>query len=427
MKVLVIGNGAREHLIVLKLVQSKAVSKVYCAPGNCEIEKIAECLDIRSTDIKSLLDFAEENNIDLTVANNEESISLGIANSFREKGRLIFAPTKEAARITYNRSSAKKFLYKQKVPTAKFHIFDKEGQALSYAKKADYPLVIKYDTRTSKENVFICDSFNQAKKVTERCFELSFKNIIFEEYKKGESFSFQVVTDGYNAVPLPSCRFYSWTLDGNGGYSVDGTGAYSPLSFIDEQLQSQMAQKVFYPILDGLNQNNNPYTGILSIEFIIDENKKFYVTDLRANVPDSAAVTSFSLLEDDLFRIFYSTATGALADEFETFSISNDSVIVLPLLSGISPDKFYEGNVIEGLEEIDDESVTLLFSNISKNDFAEIVTAGFKPITILARVSTLHRAREKAYETAETINFQNKSYRKDIAKISDFSACFSDM
>lgn len=420
MKILVIGNDAVTHATVWKLAQSPKIEKIYCAKGSKAISEIAECVDISPSEVDKLLAFVIQNDINLTVVCAENAITRGIADLFEINGQQIFAPHQEAAKICTNKVISRKFLYKSGVPVPKFSTFDKEPMAMEYARKAQYPLVIKFENHTSNRSAYVCHSFKDAKSIIEKSFEFLNKNVIFEEYifsRTGKEISFSIVTDGYNAVPLLATVPYKRTSDSLGALNTRGIGSIAPAPFVDKDLETKIAQKVFFPILDALNAQHMPYSGILTADIIIDDNNNIKVIDLNSYMTNPDAQTILALLQTDLLDIMYSTTIGALGDEYEAFDFEDDRAATVYLNSGSFPAKFTKGYEITGLDDIESEDDVLVFHNeTKKNEFGEWATDGGRVVSVTATASTLTKAVEKAFDATELIDFKNKTINKNIGK-----------
>lgn len=415
MKVLVVGSGGREHSIVWKLTQSKRVSQIYCIPGNPGIAKIAECIDI-ANDINAICEFALENAVDLTIVNSGALIKKGIVNIFRENNLLIFGPTKEAASIESDSTFIKTLLSEYNIPSRKSAIFDKETLALNYIKKAKFPLIIKYESEEGSRGEFLCETDEQAKKVIKIGFESLYKAVVIEDFIAGKDVSMHFVSDGYNIVPLSPCKEYNMLYDGNTGPLTDGMGAYAPVGFIGYELEQKIAHNILFPLLDGLNAKEKPFTGILNIKLIVDKYNNPYVVSFKSQLSDTAAQTILPLLDDDLFEIMYSVATGSFSDEYEFFSISNSSAVTVNLVSQGYPLNVKKQNVIEGLDSIDDDDVYVFQAGTLINQYGELVSYGGNVMSLTAVGATLHRAYEKVYDAVGLVKFKEMKYRKDIAK-----------
>ena len=299
MKVLIIGSGAKEYTIAKKISYYENTSLVFVAPGNDAIAEFANCIDIKADDVENLAEFAKANEIDLTIVASETAISSGIAERFNEAGLMVFAPSADAAKISIYKSVGKKFMYKTKVPTPKFGIFDRENMAIDYARKSQYPLLVKTDMHISGENIYVCDNFKIAKRIIENLFDSKHKKVIIEDYVSGQEFSYYVITDGYNAMPLESVVPYKGTLEGNGGSLTSGLGAYAPFYMIDRNLESRIFQEVVYPTLDELAKNGNPYVGVLGIDIILDRQGKLNVIEFNSFFKEPDAQCILELLDEN--------------------------------------------------------------------------------------------------------------------------------
>ncbi|MDD3013914.1 MAG: phosphoribosylamine--glycine ligase [Candidatus Gastranaerophilales bacterium] len=416
MKVLVVGSGGKDHALVWSLAQSKKVSQIFCAPGNAGIKNLAECIDIRIDNIEDLCRFAKENNIDLTIVGAKLPLSMGIVDLFKKNNLLIFGPTQAATKIETSKSFTKKLLNKYHIPTAPYAIFDKELLAIEYARKAKYPLVIKYDGTFTRQSVFICETFEEAKRIIENCFENLYKAVVIEEFLTGKEVSFHVITDGYNAVPLSTAQNYKKAFDGNAGPNTEGMGSFAPVSFVDTSLEEKIAQNIIFPLIDAMTKEGISFTGILHTNLLIDEKNNPYLLGVNSSIGDPEAQVILPLLEDDLFDIMYSAAIGAFADEYESFNLSDSYAISVVLTSAGYPNPGKKGTPIEGLEFIDDDDVLVFHSGTVKNKYAELITNDGRVLSVTAIASTLHRAYDKVYDVIDVIDFKDMRYRKDIAK-----------
>jgi len=416
MKVLVVGSGGKEHALVWALSKSEKVGQIFCAPGNAGIKNLAECIDIRIDDINALCNFAKENGIDLTVVGPKLPLSMGIVDLFKKNNLLIFGPNQAATKIETDKSFTKRLLNKYKIPTAPYTIFDKEVPAIEYVRKAKHPLVIKYDGPFASQCVFVCETFEQSRRTIETCFESLYKAVIIEEFLEGKEISFHVVTDGYNAVPFSAAQNYKKAFDGNAGANTPGMGAYAPVSCVDLNLESKIAQKIIFPLIDAMTNEGIPFTGILHANLLIDEKNNPYLLGVNSTIGDPEAQAILPLLEDDLFDIMYSTAIGAFADEYEFFNLSDAYSVSIVLTAAGYPGPCKKGYPIEGLEIVDDEDTFVFHAGTAKNKYAEFVTNEGRVLTVTSTASTLYRAYNKVYEAVGLINFKDMRYRKDIAK-----------
>ena len=415
MKILIIGSGAKEYSIAKLISQYENTSLVFAAPGNAAIDEFANCIDIKADDVENLAEFAKINEIDLTIACSEKAIAANIASYFNESGLMIFAPTAEAARITTNKSISKKFMYKTKIPTPKFGIFDRENMAIDYARKSKYPLVVKTDEHLHGENVYICDNFKIAKRIIEDVFASKQKKVIIEDFIAGQEFSYYVITDGYNAMPLGSAVTYKGTLEGNGGVITSGLGAYSPFYMIDRNLESKIFKQIVYPALDELTKNGNPYIGILGIDIILDRTGNLNVIEFNPFFKEPDAQCILDLIDENITNVMKAAVAGSLVDEYTEINVKPLFSTSVVLSSGSYPAEGKYGCSIHGLDEASESSEIAHFNTVKDNTGC-FVTAGGRTIVVTTNASTLERASKKMYESVALINFDSMKYRKDIGK-----------
>lgn len=414
MKVLIVGSGAKEYSIAKKISYYENTSLVFVAPGNDAINEFANCIDIKADDIDNLAEFAKANEIDLTIVASEKAIEANIAEKFNKEGLMVFAPTTEAARITFAKSISKKFMYKTKIPTPKFGIFDRENMAIDYARKSQYPLVIKTDMHLHGENVFICDNFKIAKRIIENLFDNKHKKVIVEDYVYGQEFSYYVISDGYNAMPILSVVPYKGTLEGNGGNITSGLGAFAPFYMIDRELERKIFHEIVYPALDELGRNNEQYIGILGIDIIQDKNGKLNVIEFNPFFKEPDAQCILELLDENLLDLMKATIIGSLVDEFQEIKTIPKYSTAVVLNAGNYPSTGEYGKQISGIEVANEQSEIAHFNTIKKGD--DFITAGGRTLVVTSTASTLEKATEKVYDSIAQINFESKKYRKDIAK-----------
>jgi len=416
MKVFIIGSGGKIHSLIWKLARSKRVAKIFCTFNNAEIKKLAEFVDIRENELDKLYEFIKENQIDLTVIDSLTTANTGLADKLREEGLAVFGAGKNSCKARMTRGFAKKFMHKYKIPTPKFGVFDKESQAITYARAAEYPQVIKFDSRAPGTGTIVCESFNEARNAVSFCLKNLYKPVVLENYIRGRYISFQVITDGYNAVPLPVAYTYNKAEDGNLGFNTEGMGAYSPVSYFDTQMETKIAEKIFFPMIDGLNAEKMGFAGLLRANIVIDEKNNPYLVGININFGDPETQTILPLLEEDLFEVMMLSSMGALGDTYELFNISDDHSVCVTLASEGYPGEYRKGDVIEGLDEIVDDNTYIFHAGTLKNIYGEIVTNGGRVLNVVSTASTLNRAQEMAYESVDLIEYPGMKYRKDIAK-----------
>lgn len=328
---------------------------------------------------------------------------------------MVFAPSAEAARITSSKSVSKKFMYKTKIPTPRFGIFDRENMAIDFARKSKYPLIVKTDGHQHGENVFVCDTFVIAKRIISDLFDQQNKKVIIEDFVQGQEFSYYVITDGYNAMPIASVVPYKYVLEGNGGTVTSGLGSYSPFYMIDRALESRIFKEIVYPALDELAKNDNQYVGILGIDIILDRKGGLNVIEFNPFFKEPDAQCVLELIDEDITKMMRAAIVGSLVDEYNEIKLLPTFAASVVLTAGNYPSDTSFGSVINGIENAEEYGDIAHFNTIKDNE-GNFVTAGGRTLVVTATASTLQKAAEKMYDAAENICFEGIRYRKDIGK-----------
>ncbi|NMA83181.1 MAG: phosphoribosylamine--glycine ligase, partial [Epulopiscium sp.] len=268
MKVLVVGGGGREHALIWKIAQSKRVEKIYCAPGNAGTATLAENIDIKATDISSLLAFAKEKAIDLTVVGMDDPLTLGIVDIFQEAGMRVFGPTQGAAEIEGSKVFSKDLMKKYGIPTASYEVFTDSKAAIHYVKEQPLPIVIKADGLALGKGVLICETYEEAIAGVEdmmihKKFGKSGEQIVVEEYIEGPEVSVLAFCDGKTVVPMVSAQDHKRVFDGDKGPNTGGMGTFSPSPMYTEEVESFCMESIYQPTLDAMAKEGRPFTGIL--------------------------------------------------------------------------------------------------------------------------------------------------------------------
>lgn len=411
MKVLIIGNGGREHALAWKISESEQVSKIYMARGNGGTESFAENLDIDPTNIDELLKFAKENKIDLTVVGPEDPLCDGIVDAFRDNGLKIFGPNKECARFEKSKEFTKKFLEKYNIRTAKYKSFTNYDDAVSGLEGYDYPLVIKADGLCLGKGVSICENKEEAvdalsKIFKDRIFGDEGDTVVIEEFLTGEEASVLCLVSNNKLFPLERAKDHKQIFDGDKGPNTGGVGTYSPVA-ASEKLEENL-NKIYRQIEDGLNAENLKYSGILFIGFMIEKDvPKVLEFNVRFGDPETEVL--MPRLDSDLFEILNKTIDGTLKEE--DIKWKDEACLTVIMCSGGYPDSYEKGKVITGLEDVDSDII--VFHNGTKKE-EKLLTNGGRVLSVTSLAPTLKEAREKAYKNVEKIKFDKAYYRKDI-------------
>jgi len=417
MKVLVIGSGGREHALVWKITQSPKVSKVYCAPGNAGISKLAKCIDIDADNIEKLANFAQKEKIGLTVVGPELPLSKGIVNEFDQWGLKIFGPSKEATEVESSKVFSKYLMKKHNIPTANYEVFHNREEAFHYIKKQAFPLVIKADGLAAGKGVFIIKNLVQAEDALDVLMELkrfgeAGKQVIVEEFLKGEEVSILAFCDGKTVVPMVASQDHKKIFDNNQGPNTGGMGAYSPVPFYFNKEKKRVLEEILKPTLKGLQREGRRYKGVLYAGLILTkEGPKVLEFNARFGDPETQVV--LPRLKTDLIDILNAVIEGSLHKI--NIEWKNNSVVCVVVASGGYPGKYQKYKVISGLNKLEKMKDVIAFHAGTKFQDGKVVTSGGRVLGITAWDDTISKAKEKAYQGIEKIYFEDMYHRKDIA------------
>lgn len=404
-KVLIVGNSAKEYALVKKFKNYDC--DIFVLSGNSAISELAECVDIREENVQEILEYVLENAIDLTIVTSEVAIKNNIAELFQTNNQLIFCPTAQSAQFTLSRSAGKRFLYKLRVPTPRFGIFDKLPLAIDYLKNAPMPQVIRADENSNSADRLVCTTFATSKTFVEDLFNKDENKVVLEDYVYGHEFTIYVVTDGYSALHLATVANYKFAEDGDGGILTSGVGAYTPDYKISSDIENSVMQNVVERVLASLQRKETPYLGVLGIDCVLTSDGSFVTLDFKPFLSDHDAEAVLNLVDENLLTLFEACAVGSFADDYEKIDVSDNSSVSCVISSR------KKGEIIKGLELV--ESDITHFAT-TKNKYFEYETAEGKTLVLTKTAKTLSRARKHLYEDVELISFSGKKCRNDICE-----------
>lgn len=404
-KILIVGNSAKEYALARKLASYEC--EIFVIPGNASMMDIAKCVDIREDKVQEILEFVLENAIDLTVVSSELAIKNDIASVFQANEQLIFAPTAQSASFALSRSVGKRFLYKLRIPTPRFAIFDKLQLAVDYLKTANMPQVIRTDENLNTADRLVCSTFINAKTFVEDLFSKDEKKVVLEDYVYGHEFTFYAVTDGYSALPLMTVANYKFMENGNGGILTSGTGAFAPDYKVSRDIENSIMNDVVIKVLQALERKGAPYLGILGMDCVLMPDGQYVVLNFKPFLSDHDADAVLNLVDENLLNLFAACAVGSFADDYEKLNVSDNSSVSCVVSSR------QEGKVINGLELVDSD---IAHFGVTQNKYLEYETIKGKNFVLTRTAKTLSRARKHLYEDIEVIKFDGKKYRNDICE-----------
>lgn len=416
MKILVIGSGGREHCLAWKIAQSDRVKEIFCAPGNGGTQGLARNVHIAPDDIKALGDFAREEGIDLTVVGPELPLVKGIVDEFQGRGLKVFGPRRQLALLEGSKVFAKEAMAKFALPTADFRIFSAEAQAADYIREKGAPIVVKADGLAGGKGVFVCGTTEEALKalkaiMVDKKFGKSGNQILIEDCLQGEEASILVFSDGKNIVPLASSQDHKRIYDGDLGANTGGMGAYSPAPAVTDVLKQKVNTEILQPLLCGLNNAGKIYVGMLYLGLMLTEGgPKVLEFNVRFGDPETQAI--LPRLKNDLVEVMLATIEGNL-DKITLLWDSRPCVCVV-LASGGYPQDYEKGKQIFGLQEAAKLADTVIFHAGTKKENENYFTSGGRVLNVAALGDNLEKAKARAYEAIEKINFEKMYFRRDI-------------
>lgn len=416
MKVLIVGSGGREHAIAWKLMQSRSVTRLLCAPGNAGIASVAECVPIAADDIASLLAFAQREAIDLTVVGPEAPLTLGIADLFRSHGLKIFAPTKEAAQLESSKAFAKEFCLRHRIPTAHAHTFDHVDAALEHVRELALPLVVKADGLAAGKGVIICHSRSEAEEAVrgmmmERRFGGAGSRVVIEEFLEGEEASFIALCDGQHVLPLASSQDHKAAFDGDTGPNTGGMGAISPAAVLTPELVDRVMEDVMIPTVKGMAAEGRPFTGVLYAGLMIRDHRA-KVLEFNTRFGDPETQPLMMRLQSDLLELFLAAVEGRLDQQTLVWDSRPAACVVMA--AGGYPGTYRKGDVISGLQRAGMLPDTTVFHAGTQRSGDAIATSGGRVLGVTALGATMRAALNRAYEAVSLISWEGVQYRKDI-------------
>jgi phosphoribosylamine--glycine ligase len=417
MKVLVIGGGGREHAIVWKLSRSRHVDKIYCTPGNAGISEMAECIDIGVNAFDALLDFVKYEWIDLTIVGPEEPLSRGIVDAFEKEGRRILGPNRIAAQLESSKVFAKDFMKRYGIPSSEYRVFSSYVHAEDYVRMKGTPIVIKADGLAAGKGVFVAENIDGAISalkliMKERIFGEAGNKVVIEECLIGEEASFMAFCDGKTLRPMASSQDHKRIFDGDKGPNTGGMGAYSPAPVVTKAMETEIMEKIMWPVLRGLKAEGITYKGVLYAGLMIKDNAP-YVLEFNCRMGDPETQPVLLRMDADLADVAFAVSDGKLS-ETEIRWLPGSSVCVVLASKGY-PGEYEKGRIIKGLDDLKErKDICVFHAGTSFND-GDIVTSGGRVLGVTAAGTDIRNARDKAYGAIEKIHFEGMQYRKDIA------------
>ena len=419
MKVLVIGNGGREHALAWKAAQSPQVETVFVAPGNAgtALEPALQNVNIGVTDIPALLNFARSEQIDLTIVGPEAPLVIGVVDAFRDAGLTIFGPTKGAAQLEGSKAFTKDFLARHRIPTAEYQNFTDIEPALAYLREKGAPIVIKADGLAAGKGVIVAMTQEEAEAAVKdmlagNAFGDAGHRIVIEEFLDGEEASFIVMVDGENVLPMATSQDHKRVGDGDSGPNTGGMGAYSPAPVVTDEVHQRTMDRIIWPTVRGMAAEGNTYTGFLYAGLMIDRQGNPKVIEFNCRFGDPETQPIMLRMQSDLVALCLAACEGRLDEQTSRWDPRASLGVVMA--AGGYPGSYRTGDEIHGLplEEAADGKVFQAGTTLSDDD--RVLTSGGRVLCVTALGDTVADAQQRAYALMKDIHWEGSFSRSDI-------------
>jgi len=415
MKILVVGSGGREHALAWKLAQSERIQMVYVAPGNGGTALDDRLKNIAITDPRALAEFAQQENIALTVVGPETPLAAGIVNIFRDLGLKIFGPTKEAAQLESSKDFAKSFMQRHAIPTAEYQTFSDVKAAHDYIATKGAPIVVKADGLAAGKGVVVAMTLDEAHQAVDMMLSDNKlgdagARVVIEEFLAGEEASFIVMVDGKNILPLATSQDHKRLLDNDEGPNTGGMGAYSPAPIVTPALHARVMREIIQPTVQGMAKDGITFTGFLYAGLMIDDQGNPKTLEFNCRMGDPETQPIMARLKTDLVGVMEHAVNGTL----DTIELEWDRRTALGVVLAAAgyPDAPRKGDVITGITAETEDSIT--FHAGTTLNGKQLTASGGRVLCVVGLGDSVKVAQKKAYDVIEHIHFDGAQFRRDI-------------
>jgi phosphoribosylamine--glycine ligase len=418
-RVLIVGNGGREHALAWKIAQSPRVEALYIAPGNAGTEALprARNVAIAATDIEGLREFALTESITLTIIGPEAPLAAGIVDVFEAAGLACFGPRAAAAELEASKAFSKDFLARHDIPTAEYRIFSNLAAAEAYIRVRGAPIVVKADGLAAGKGVFLARSVTEAitaarEILEDNAFGDSGARIVVEDFLVGEEASFIALVDGKNILPLASSQDHKAAYDGDTGPNTGGMGAYSPAPVLTESVAERAMAEIIRPTVEGMAADGRVFTGFLYAGLMVDDAGKAKVLEFNVRLGDPETQPLMMRLDSDLVDLI-EAALGGRLDQCQA-RWRDEVALGVVLTAGGYPGAYDKGDAIHGLEIAIDPHTEIFHAGTQRDNSGEVVTSGGRVLCVCALGADVAEAQQRAYAGVDKIAWRGMTCRRDI-------------
>lgn len=417
MKLLIVGNGGREHALAWKLASDSSNPRIFCAPGNAGTAAVATNLPCQASDLDAICEWAEREKPDLTIVGPEAPLCSGLTDALEARGLAVFGPRKEAARLEGSKSFAKEIMQSANVPTAEAKEFSDSKQACAYIDQKGAPIVIKADGLAAGKGVTVCQTVEEARgavreALDEEAFGKAGTSVLIEECLRGEEASILGLVDGENFVLLSSSQDHKPAYDNDKGPNTGGMGAYSPAPIVTEEVIQELKRRIYKPTLAELKKRGITYKGILYAGLMIEDGKP-RVVEFNCRFGDPETQVILTRWKGDLLPALMACAEGNLKPEMVDWR--GESSVCVVMASGGYPGSYQKGHPIAGIEKANALAETVVFQAGTKQKGDQIISNGGRVLGVTALGRDLKSAVANTYLGVEKISWKDSFYRTDIA------------
>ena len=416
LNILVIGSGGREHAIVKKCQESPLSDKIIAAPGNGGMEQEVPCFPIAVEDTNAIIQIAKEESIDLVIIGPEIPLSLGLVDALESEGILAYGPNKAGAQLESSKSFCKDFFKRHSIPTANYETFIEVEPAIQYVNENEVPIVVKASGLAAGKGVIIAQTKDEAIEAIEailiqKSFGDSGNEIVIEEYLEGEEVSIHAIVSNGTFLCLPPSQDHKRIGEGDTGLNTGGMGAYAPTSNVSQELQSEIEETIITPTIKGLLTDGINYSGTLYAGLMLTKSgPKILEYNVRFGDPETQVL--LPLLQEDFVSLLYCSAKNNTLPP--SINISNHSCMTVVVASKGYPGSYPKGDIIKLPKDIP-ENATIIHAGTKLNQSKEIISNGGRVLNVTCNSEKIEDAANAIYSVCDSIKFQNKVYRRDIA------------
>jgi phosphoribosylamine---glycine ligase len=414
MKIAIIGNGGREHALAVTISKSSTIKEIFCIPGNAGTSKIATNIELDINKFDEIHKFINDNSIDLVVIGPEQPLVNGIVDYLEEFNIKVFGPNKIASQLEGSKIFTKKLCQKYNIPTANFGIFQNKIDAKKFLKNTKYPNVIKADNLAAGKGVYICNNEQESFTAVKEIFDGKFgkaKNVLIEEFLKGEEMSYFIISDGNTIKSFDTAQDHKRVLEGDNGKNTGGMGAYSPSRLINNDLEDKILSKIIKPTLKGLSNLGTEYKGFLYAGLMIVENEP-YLIEYNVRMGDPECQTILPKLKTDLVEILKACCNKKLVDI--NIEWTNKKSLCVVLCSKGYPDTYQKNILINNIENFTLDENNFIFHAGTKKENGKIYATGGRVLNFISLSNDFLQAREKVHQCIKKLEWNGGFYRKDI-------------